>query len=64
MIHQETPPTIDRGDTIAQKEAEVKYVIGSGRQAFSYLIEHDGFLYRIADHLVCQGLGVGLVAGL
>ncbi len=45
VIHQETRR--DRsGRTITQLEAEVQHVIGSGRQAFSYLIERDGFLYE------------------
>jgi len=34
------------GRTIAQVRTEVQYVIGSGRQAFSYLIERDGFLFE------------------
>jgi tetratricopeptide (TPR) repeat protein len=34
------------GRTIAQNEAEVHEVVGSGRQAFSYLIERDGFLFE------------------
>ena len=34
------------GRTLTQIQAEVQYVIGSGRQAFSYLIEHDGFLFE------------------
>jgi len=34
------------GRTIAQIQAEVQYIIGSGRQAFSYLIERDGFLFE------------------
>jgi tetratricopeptide (TPR) repeat protein len=34
------------GRTIAEKQAEVQYIIGSGRQAFSYLIERDGFMFE------------------
>ncbi|MFI5456371.1 MAG: cytochrome c3 family protein, partial [Isosphaerales bacterium] len=34
------------GRLIAQNQAEVQYVIGSGRQGFSYLIERDGFLFE------------------
>ena len=45
MIHQETRRDAS-GRVIAQIEAEVQYVIGSGRQAFSYLIERDGFLFE------------------
>jgi hypothetical protein len=45
VIHQETRRD-QSGRTIAQIQAEVQYVVGSGRQAFSYLIEHDGFLYE------------------
>jgi hypothetical protein len=45
VIHQETRRDAS-GHTITQVQAEVQYVVGSGRQAFSYLIEHDGFLYE------------------
>ena len=45
VFHQEIRRD-QSGRTIAQIEAEVQYVIGSGRQAFSYLIERDGFLYE------------------
>jgi Flp pilus assembly protein TadD len=34
------------GRTIAAVEAEARYVVGSGRQAFSYVIERDGFLFE------------------
>jgi hypothetical protein len=45
VIHKETRR--DRsGREIAQVQAEVKFVIGSGRQGFSYLIERDGFLFQ------------------
>ncbi len=45
VIHQETRRD-SSGGAVTQIQAEVQYVIGSGRQAFSYLIEHDGFLYE------------------
>ena len=45
MIHQETRRNAS-GATLYQNEAEVQYAIGSGRQAFSYLIERDGFLFE------------------
>ena len=45
MIHQETRRNA-AGATLYKKEAEVQYAIGSGRQAFSYLIERDGFLFE------------------
>jgi len=34
------------GRAVAQNEAEVQYVLGSGRQAFAFLIERDGFLFE------------------
>jgi Flp pilus assembly protein TadD len=34
------------GRTIARREAEVQYAMGSGRQAFAFLIERDGFLFE------------------
>jgi len=45
VIHQEVRQDAS-GRIIAQIDAEVQYVIGSGRQAFSYLIERDGFLFE------------------
>jgi Tfp pilus assembly protein PilF len=45
VIHQETRRDTS-GRVISRIEAEVKYAIGSGRQAFSYLIERDGFLFE------------------
>ena len=44
VIHLETRRSTS-GQLVAQKEAEVHYVLGSGRQAVSYLIERDGFLF-------------------
>ncbi len=32
------------GCVVARNQAEVRYVLGSGRQAYSYLVERDGFL--------------------
>jgi Flp pilus assembly protein TadD len=34
------------GRVIAENEAEVQFVIGSGRQGLTYLIERDGFLFQ------------------
>ncbi len=34
------------GRVVARNEAEVQYVLGSGRQAFAFLIERDGFLFE------------------
>ena len=45
IIHQEVRQDAS-GHTICQIEAEVHYGVGSGRQAFSYLIERDGFLFE------------------
>jgi Flp pilus assembly protein TadD len=45
VIHQETRHDAS-GRVVAQNQAEVSYVIGSGRQAFSFLIERDGFLFE------------------
>jgi tetratricopeptide (TPR) repeat protein len=45
VIHQETRRNAS-GRVIAKVEADVAYVIGSGRQAFSYLFERDGFLFE------------------
>jgi predicted CXXCH cytochrome family protein len=43
VFHLETRRS-PSGQLVAQKEAEVQYVLGSGRQAVSYLVERDGFL--------------------
>ena len=45
VLHQETRRDA-AGGIIARNEAEVQFVVGSGRQAFAYLIEHDGFLFQ------------------
>ena len=45
VIHQETRRD-QAGRTIARNEAEVQYVLGSGRRGLSYLIERDGFLVQ------------------
>ncbi|HKI16384.1 MAG TPA: multiheme c-type cytochrome, partial [Isosphaeraceae bacterium] len=34
------------GRVVARNEAEVQYVLGSGRQAFAFLIERDGYLFE------------------
>ena len=45
VFHIETRRSTS-GQPVAQNEAEVQYVLGSGRQAVAYLIEHDGFLFQ------------------
>ena len=45
VFHIETRRSTS-GQPVAQKEAEVQYVLGSGRQAVAYLIEHDGFIFQ------------------
>ena len=45
VLHQETRRD-SAGRVITRNEAEVRFVVGSGRQAFAYLIEHDGFLFQ------------------
>ena len=45
VIHVETRRS-PSGRLVAQQEAEVQYVLGSGRQAVAYLVEHDGFLFQ------------------
>ena len=36
----------DSGRTVAENQAQVQYVVGSGRQALSFLIERDGLLFE------------------
>ena len=45
VVHRETrrDPT---GRIVARNEAEVQFVLGSGSQGISYLIERDGFLFQ------------------
>jgi hypothetical protein len=45
VIHQETRRDAS-GRVLAQSQAEVKYVLGSGKQGLAYLIERDGFLFE------------------
>jgi Tfp pilus assembly protein PilF len=45
VIHKETRSDAG-GRIIAQNEAEVRFVLGSGRQGVAYLIERDGFLFE------------------
>jgi hypothetical protein len=45
VIHHETRRN-SSGHIIARNEAEVQFVIGSGRQGLAYLIERDGFLFQ------------------
>jgi tetratricopeptide (TPR) repeat protein len=45
VFHQETRRDAT-GKIVARTEAEVQFVVGSGRQGKSYLIEHDGFLFE------------------
>jgi Tetratricopeptide repeat/Cytochrome c554 and c-prime len=45
LIHKEWSQD-DRGNVVAQAEAEIAYAIGSGSQARSYLVVRDGFLFE------------------
>jgi predicted CXXCH cytochrome family protein len=45
VIHRELRRDAD-GRIIAQVEAEIRYVLGSGKQALSFLIDRDGFLFE------------------
>jgi Flp pilus assembly protein TadD len=45
VIHQEMRRDAS-GRIIARNEAEVQFVLGSGSQGLSYLIERDGFLFQ------------------
>ncbi len=45
VIHRETRRDRD-GPIIAENQAEVRYVLGSGKQAFGFLIDRDGFLFE------------------
>ncbi len=44
-FHQETRRDAS-GRVVARAEAEVQFVLGSGRQGMSYVIDHDGFLFE------------------
>jgi tetratricopeptide (TPR) repeat protein len=35
-----------RGAVVSQMDAEVQYVVGSGEHGYSYLIEHDGYVFQ------------------
>jgi Flp pilus assembly protein TadD len=45
VFHQESRRDAS-GRVVAKNEAEVQFVIGSGRQGSAYLVEHDGFLFQ------------------
>jgi hypothetical protein len=45
LFHVESRKDASGGD-IARREAEVQFALGSGRQAFAFLIERDGFLFE------------------
>src|SRR5262249_29509133 len=45
VIHKETRSDA-QGRIIAQSEAEVQFVLGSGRQGVAYIVERDGFLFE------------------
>jgi len=45
VFHQETRRDAS-GRIVTRNEAEVQFVLGSGRQGIAYLIEHDGFLFE------------------
>ena len=63
VVHKESRQDAS-GRTIAQIKADVQFAVGSGRQAVSYLIDRDGFLFGIAHHVVCPGQAVGHFPGL
>jgi Tfp pilus assembly protein PilF len=44
VIHVESRRA-DSGAIVARNEAEVRFVLGSGRQALAYLIDRDGYLF-------------------
>lgn len=44
VIHAETRRDAS-GGVVARNEAEVRYIVGSGRQAQAYLIDRDGFVF-------------------
>ena len=45
VIHQETQRD-QAGRIVARNEADVQYILGSGRRGLGYLIERDGFLVQ------------------
>ncbi len=45
VVHRETRRDAE-GRPIARIESEIRYIIGSGKQAFGYLIDRDGFLFE------------------
>ncbi len=45
VIHKEERRDAS-GRIIAQNQAEVRYVLGSGKQAIAYLIDREGFLFE------------------
>jgi predicted CXXCH cytochrome family protein len=45
VIHRETRRDSD-GRIIAENQAEISYVLGSGKQAVSFLIDREGFLFE------------------
>jgi len=45
VVHSETRKGA-AGEVVARIEAEIAYVIGSGRRGRSYLVERDGFLFQ------------------
>ena len=45
VVHKESRQDAS-GRTIAQIKADVQFAVGSGRQAVSYLIDRDGFLFE------------------
>jgi Flp pilus assembly protein TadD len=45
VFHQETRRD-PSGRIVARNEVEVQFVLGSGRQGISYLVERDGFLFE------------------
>ena len=45
VLHRETRREV-AGKIVAMNEAEVQFIVGSGRHGASYLIDHDGFLFE------------------
>ena len=62
FIHKESRQDAT-GRTIALIEADVQYALGSGRQAVSYLIERDGFLFESPITWYAQGQRWGISPG-
>jgi len=62
LIHQESRRD-QAGRIIARNEAEVQYVLGSGKRGLSYLIEREGFLVQSPINWYSQAGQWGLSPG-